>query len=167
MPKNKQSKSLGSLENFATRTDTHIETGPRPSETPHFESEADRITALEKRVATLELLLNDVMHQLDTPDTQPKSKVNGKPKGNGKPKAQKSKPPTPKPKKDTPKKTPPSEILTALLKQKPHSRSEIEAATGMDTEAVRKCVIWMTNQDFIEKTTDKDGDGNSRWSLKQ
>ena len=153
MPKTKQSKSLGSLDNFAT--------------TPHFEPDADRITALEKRVATLELLLNDVMHQLDKPDTQPKSKQNGKPKENGKPKAQKSKPPTPKPKKDTPKKTPPSEILPALLKQKPHSRAEMEAETGMDTEAIRKCVIWMTKQDLIEKTTDKDGDGNSRWSLKE
>ena len=80
---------------------------------------------------------------------------------------QKSKPPTPEPKKEKPKKTPPSEIITALLKQKPHSRAEMEAETGMDTEAVTKCVTWMKKQDFIEKTTDKDGDGNSRWSLQE
>ena len=147
MPKTTQSKTLGSLENFAA--------------SPPPETETDRITSLEKRVSTLEGLLNDVMHQLDKPNTQPKSKMNGKPK------AQKSKPPTPKPKKDTPKKTAPSEILTALLKQKPHSRAEMEAETGLDTEAIRKCVIWMTKQDLIEKTTDKDGDGNSRWSLKE
>ena len=153
MTKTKQSRSLGSLQNFAT--------------TPQFESDTERITALEQRVATLEGLLNDVMHQLDEPDTQPKSKLNGKPKGNGNPKVQKSKPPTPEPKKEKPKKTPPSEILTSLLKQKPHSRSEIEAATGIDTEAVRKCVRWMTNQDLIEKTVEKDDDDNSRWSLKQ
>ena len=158
MPKTTQSKSLGSLENFAT--------------TPHFESDTERITALEQRVATLEGLLNDVMHQLDKPNTQPKSKLNG----NGKPKVQDKE--TNKNKKQakaekaaalkrSPKRTPPSEILTALLKQKPHSRAEMEAETGMDTEAIRKCVIWMTKQDLIEKTTDKDGDGNSRWSLKE
>jgi cell division protein FtsN len=153
MPKTKQSKSLGSLDNFAT--------------TPHFESDTERITALEKRVATLEGLLNDVMHQLDNPDTQPKSKVNGKPKGNEKPKVQKSKTPTPKPKKAKPKKTPPSEIITALLKKNPHSRAEIESGTKMDTEAISKCITWMKKQDLIEKTTDKDGDGNSRWGLKE
>ena len=153
MPKTNQSKSLGSLSNFTS--------------TPQLDPDPDRITALEKRVATLELLLNDVMHQLDQPETQLKSKLNGKPKGNGKPKAQKSKPPTPEPKKEKPKKTPPSEILTALLKQKPHSRAEMEAETGMDTEAIRKCVTWMKKQYLIEKTTDKDGDGNSRWSLKE
>ena len=147
MTKTKQSKSLGSLQNFAT--------------TPQFESDTERITALEKRVATLELLLNDVMHQLDKPDRQPKAKTNGKPK------AQKSKTPTPKPKNAKPKKTPPSEIITALLKQKPHSRAEIETATGMDTEAISKCITWMKKQDFIEKTTEKDDDGNSLWRLTQ
>ena len=119
--------------------------------------------ALEQRVATLEGLLNNVMHQLDKPDTQPKSKLNG----NGKPKAQKLKGATPKPKNAKTKKAPPSEIITALLKQKPHSRAEMEASTGMDTEVIRKCVTWMTKQDLIEKTTEKDDDGNSRWSLKE
>ena len=110
MPKTTQSKTLGSLENFAA--------------SPPPETETDRITSLEKRVSTLEGLLNDVMHQLDKPNTQPKSKRNGDRK------AQKFKPPTPKPKKAKPNKTPPSEIITALLKQNPHSRAEIEAATG-------------------------------------
>ena len=164
MPKNKQSKSLGSLQNFATRTDPHIETGPRPSETPHFESDAERITALEKRVATLELLLNDVIHQLDKPDRQPKSKVNGNGKPNKNRKQAKAEKAAALKK---PKPIPPSEILTALLKQKPHSRAEMEAATGMDTEQITKCVTWMKKQDLIEKTTDKDADNNSRWRLKQ
>ena len=136
MPKTTQSKTLGSLENLAA--------------SPPPETETDRITALEKRVSTLEGLLNDVMHQLDKPNTQPKSKMNGKPK------AQKSKPPTPKPKKAKPKKIAPSEIIKALLKHKPQSRSEMEAETGLDTEAVKKCVTWMSKKDFIEKTTDKD-----------
>ena len=147
MPKTTQSKTLGSLENFAA--------------SPPPETETDRITSLEKRVSTLEGLLNDVMHQLDKPNTQPKSKMNGKPK------AQKSKPPTPKPKKAKPKKIAPSEIIKALLKHKPQSRSEMEAETGLDTEAVKKCVTWMSKKDFIEKTTEKDDDGNSRWQLKQ
>ena len=147
MPKTTQSKTLGSLENFAA--------------SPPPETETDRITSLEKRVSTLEGLLNDVMHQLDKPNTPPKSKMNGKLK------AQKSKPPTPKPKKAKPKKIAPSEIIKALLKHKPQSRSEIEAETGLDTEAVKKCVTWMSKKDFIEKTTEKDDDGNSRWQLKQ
>ena len=66
-----------------------------------------------------------------------------------------------------PKRTPPSEIITALLKLKPHSRVEMEAQTGMDTEAIKKCINWMKKQDLIEKTTNKDRDGNSRWSLKE
>ena len=153
MPKTNQSKTLGNLNDFTT--------------TPQFDPDTDRITALEKRVATLEHLLNDIMHQLDKPDTQPKSKLNRKPKGNREPRGQKSKTPTPNPKKAKTKKTPPSEIITALLKNKPHSRAEMEAETGMDTEAVTKCVTWMKKQDLIEKTTDKDRDGNSRWSLKE
>ena len=148
MPKTTQSKTLGSLENFAA--------------SPPPETETDRITSLEKRVSTLEGLLNDVMHQLDKPNTQPKSKMNGKPKD-----TQKSKPPTPKPKKAKPKKIAPSEIIKALLKHKPQSRSEMEAETGLDTEAVKKCVTWMSKKDFIEKTTEKDDDGNSRWQLKE
>ena len=149
MPKTNQPKTIGNLNDFAT--------------TPQSDPDTDRITALEKRVETLEMLVNDMMHQLDKSDTQPKSKLNG----NGKPKVQKSKTPTPKPKKAKPKKTPPSEILTALLKKKPHSRAEMESETGMDTEAVTKCVTWMKKQDLIEKTTDTDRDGNSQWSLKE
>ena len=154
MPKNTQSKSLRNIDNFAT--------------TPQYDPDADRITALEKRVATLELLLNDVMHQLDKPDLQPKSKLNGKPNGNGKPNKNRKQAKAEKASalKRSPTPTPPSEILTALLKQKPHSRAEIKAETGMDTEAVSKCITWMKKQDLIEKTTDKDGDGNSRWGLK-
>ena len=36
----------------------------------------------------------------------------------------------------------------------------MEAETGLDTEAVKKCVTWMSKKDFIEKTTEKDDDGN-------
>ena len=149
MSKHNQTKSLGSLTDF--------QSAPQP--TP--ETTDERIDRLERRILQVETLLNDVMHQLDKPNTQPKSKMNGKPK------AQKSKPPTPKPKKAKPKKIAPSEIIKALLKHKPQSRSEMEAETGLDTEAVKKCVTWMSKKDFIEKTKDKDSEGNSRWSLKE
>ena len=65
MPKTNQPKKIGSLNDFTT--------------TPQFDPDTDRITALEKRVSTLEMLLNDVMHQLDKPDHQPKTKRNEKP----------------------------------------------------------------------------------------
>ena len=148
MAKHNQRNTLGSLTNF--------QSAPEP--TP--ETTDERIHRLERRILQVETLLNDVMHQLDKPNTQPKSKMNGKPK------AQKSKPPTPKPKKAQPKKIAPSEIIKALLKHKPQSRSEMEAETGLDTEAVKKCVTWMSKKDFIEKTTEKDEDGNSRWQRK-
>ena len=154
MTKQRQSAALGSVNDFTS--------------TPPM-TDTERITALEKRVATLEDLLNDVMHQLDQPNTQPKSKQNGKPKVQNKnpnknrkqAKAEKAS------SLKKPKPTPPSEIITALLKQKPHSRAKIGSETGMDTEAVTKCVTWMKKQDLIKKTTDKDGDGNTRWSLKE
>ena len=149
MTKHNQTKSLGPLTNFQSAPE------PKPETTD------ERIDRLERRLLQVETLLNDVMHQLDKPHTQPKSKMNGKPKD-----TQKSKPPAPKPKKAQPKKIAPSEIIKALLKHKPQSRSEMEAETGLDTEAVKKCVTWMSKKDFIEKTTEKDEDGNSRWQRK-
>lgn len=58
MPKQ---RSLGTLSDLVTTPET-------PPETP----ESHRISELEKRVATLEMLLNDVMHQLDRPQNTPK-----------------------------------------------------------------------------------------------
>ena len=57
MSKHRQSKALGSVASFVS--------SDHPQETP-LPPEA-RIDALEKRVATLETLLNDVMIQLDKP----------------------------------------------------------------------------------------------------
>ena len=148
MAKHNQTKSLGPLTDF--------QSAPEP--TP--ETTDERLDRLERKLLQVETLLNDVMHQLDKPHTQSKSKMNEKPK------AQKSKPPAPKPKKAQPKKIAPSEIIKALLKHKPQSRSEMEAETGLDTESVKKCVTWMLKKDFIEKTTEKDEDGNSRWQRK-
>lgn len=55
MTKHRQTASLGHLNNYTT-----------DPETPATSTEAE-IEALKKRVGTLELLLNDVMHQLDKP----------------------------------------------------------------------------------------------------
>lgn len=103
--------------------------------------ETDRITALEKRLTTVELLLNDVMHQLDKPSNKPPRKATYQ---------KKKQSPPPVPKKDKPKPTPPSEIVAALLKEKPLTQSEIESATGMETEALKKCIGYMERKNLIE-----------------
>lgn len=59
MPKHNQTKSLGSITDFLSA----------PQSDPR--SESDRIAALERRVSTLEVLLNDVMMQLDQPQQNP------------------------------------------------------------------------------------------------
>ena len=82
MPKHNQSATIGPITDFVSP----------PSPVP----ESERITALENRVSTLETLLNDVMHQLDTPGTQPKSKINGRSPSQAKPKTVKLKQVTPK-----------------------------------------------------------------------
>ena len=113
-------------------------------------SDTHRITALENRIATLEMLINDVMHAIDKPDTQPKSKTKSR-----SPSGQKKRKDTPKKKKDKPKPTPPSEIVASLLKEKSLTQDEIESATSMDTEAVSKCLRWMKQKCFIEKQPDR------------
>ena len=72
MPKHNQSARLGDLTDFAA--------------VPPSDPDA-RTTALERRVTTLEALLNDVMQQLDRPYKQldpphrePRTRGNGKPK---------------------------------------------------------------------------------------
>ena len=68
MPKHKQTASLGNLSNYTT-----------PSEQPPLDTEAE-ITALKKRVYTLEFPLNDVMHQLDkATQARPRPKQQPKP----------------------------------------------------------------------------------------
>ena len=87
MTKHNQTKSLGPLTNFQSAPE------PKPETTD------ERIDRLERRLLQVETLLNDVMHQLDTPGTQPKSKINGKPssiKPKPKPKTVKLKQVTPK-----------------------------------------------------------------------
>ena len=84
MTKHNQTKSLGPLTNFQSAPE------PKPETTD------ERIDRLERRLLQVETLLNDVMHQLDTPGTQPKSKINGRSPSQAKPKTVKLKQVTPK-----------------------------------------------------------------------
>ena len=102
-------RSIGTLSDVA---------GNRATDPDAPQTERQRIEALEKRVTTLELLLNDVMHHLDTPKktetktsaSTPQRKTKTTPKQNSKPKSnpkqkttpkQKTKPKSPKQKQKT------------------------------------------------------------------
>ena len=79
-------RSIGTLADVA---------GSRATDPDEPQNESQRITALEKRVSTLELLLNDVMHQLDAPKktetktsaSTPQRKTKNTPKQPSKPKS--------------------------------------------------------------------------------
>ena len=74
MTKHRQSKSLGNIETYITPE--------TESESPRvLLSDVERIEVLERRVRTLEVLLNDVMLQLDKPfkDEQTPAKAKEKP----------------------------------------------------------------------------------------
>lgn len=64
------------------------------------------------------------------------------------------------------KKRPLFERLTDIFAEGPKSRAEVETITGLDEDAIKKCVNWMRLQNIITKdASDKDLDGNSRWCL--
>ena len=58
VPKHKQTASLGNLSNYVSTPE---------SSAPEQETVYDRVDRLERRLATVEMLLNDVMIQLDKP----------------------------------------------------------------------------------------------------
>jgi len=95
-------RSLGRLSDVA---------GSRVIDPDAPESENERITALERRVSTLELLLNDVMHQLDKPSqtSTPTKTSASTPQRKNKPKPQQPSPQRknkPSPEKKQPQKQP-------------------------------------------------------------
>ena len=105
-------RSLGNLADVAgSRT-------PEPTEHP----DPDRITELERRVATVEGLLADVMQQLDRPYRDGHSKQNGHSQQNGTPKQAK------------PKRTPPKPAASPGDQPPPISAEQKQA----DKEAVHK-----------------------------
>ena len=152
MPKHNQSATIGSITNFISN----------PSPLP----EPDRITALETRVSTLESLLNDVMQQLDKPyrDQEPHKSAKHDLRNQSKRKTPKTKDTTPIPKT---RKTPPSAIILKTLKNNPQSRIEIETNSTLSLDAINKCFGYLLKKNLIEKTNDKDDDGNSKWRLIQ
>ena len=91
-------KSLGTMSDVAA---------PAP---PVLDSDT-RIEALERRVATLEALLNDVMQQLDRPFRDQHSKQNG----------------TPKQAKPKPKHTPPKQAVSPADQPPPISEEQKQA----------------------------------------
>ena len=80
MTKHRQTRSLGNLSNYAA--------SPKPNpaiETP--DTLTEKIESLERRISTLEMILNDVMIQLDKPSKNEnqfasKQKPNGKHQSN-------------------------------------------------------------------------------------
>ena len=150
MPKHNQSRSLGSLTDFQTA----------PQTTP--ETTNERFDRLEHRLLQAETLLNDVMQQLDKPFRDQSFK--GERKNNN----DKAKPPQiTRPKRPTKpeKKSKPSEKIIALLEHSPQSRAEIERSTGFTEKSVINCIKYMIQNRIIEKTKEKDPNGNSRWTL--
>ena len=109
-----------------------------------------RIGNLERSVLLILAEISDINARLDQAAAQPKSKA----KSNGKSKA---------------KPTPPSELVTELLKAKgAMSRAEMQQHLDLDDEAIKKCLGWMRkNQLAVKHDTEKDADGNSRWFLCQ
>ncbi|MYA99282.1 hypothetical protein F4X90_06340 [Candidatus Poribacteria bacterium] len=104
MSKHKQTKSLGNLGNFTT-----------PPEQKPMSVEAE-ITALKDRVSTLEMLLNDVMHQLDKPTKHEPKRHHSNQK--------EAKPPPPKQKQ-----------ASTQTKEEPKTNEKIERAQAASAQA--------------------------------
>ena len=116
-----------------------------------------RISNIEKTLILCLSEIADLNERLDRP-AQPKPKP--KPKPNGKEKAKATEKAIAKP-------TPPSELITALLKANgPMSRAEMQEHLPLDEEQIKKCLNWMYSNNFTRKhDTEKDVAGNSRWIL--
>ena len=135
-------RSLGTLADVA---------GSRRTDPDAPATESERITALEKRVATLEGLLNDVMHQLNHPkETQTKTSASTpqretKPKQQSKPKSK----PQPKPKQpwDDPERL--AEIsaladrILAETRLASLTKAETVARFGVDSKLAGQTLAWL------------------------
>ena len=138
--KTKQSKALGHLNDFTVP--------PTPD---------DRINALEKRVATLEGLVNDILQQLDRVSTQPREKV--------KPPPRTSKSPARSPKPPTSAEMPEgvtAEILAAVEKAvtetQGQQRSAIADALSMDQKLCGRALSFLCTQKKLLMQTEVDGE---------
>lgn len=138
--KTKQSRTLGHLNDFTVP--------PTPD---------DRMSALEKRVATLEMLVNDILQQLDRVSTQPREKV--------KPPPRKSKPLARSPKQQTRAEMPAgvtAEILAAVEKAvtetQGQQRSAIADALSMDQKLCGRALSFLCTQKKLLMQTEVDGE---------
>ena len=148
MPKHKQTDSLGKLTNYTTSP-----------EQPPISAEAE-IEALKKRVATLELLLNDVMHQLDKPTKQaPKRKQT------------QQKPPKAKQK---PEQEPPKEVtdgadaMLEAVRENPNSlRSELADILGIPPKLAGQQLHFLLGKHKIKMSKrEEDGEIRTRFNIK-
>ena len=146
--KTKQSASLGKLTDFTVP--------PTPDE---------RITALEKRVATLEALLAETMIALDGVNSQPREKVKPSPRG--------SKPPARAQAKKNASQSNPTpgvaipegvttEILSAVEKAvtetQGQQRSAIADALSMDPKLCGRALSFLCTQKKLLMQTEVDGE---------
>jgi len=143
-------RSLGRLSDIA---------GSRVIDPDEPESENERITALERRVSTLELLLNDVMHQLDKPSqtSAPPKKSASTPQRKNKPKPQQQPPKRknkPSPEKKQPQKQPwddpqrlaeISELADRILAANIETltKAEVVSHFDVDTKLAGQTLAWM------------------------
>ena len=114
-------------------------------------SDTERITQLERRVATLEILLNDVMHHLDNPS---KSKPKANSKKAGKKIAHPSQPKSLRSEETLPKGFPNKEKSAALLKlisaNPDRTRGELAALSGNSKNLTRKILHSLSELGLIK-----------------
>ena len=155
--KTKQSKALGKLTDFTVP--------PTPDE---------RITSLEKRVATLEGLLAETMIALDGVNSQPREKVRPSPRHSKPPARAQTKKNASQSKTTSGVAIPEgvtTEILSAVeaaVNDKPgQQRSAIAKAIALDAKVCGRALSHLCNIKRLRMTTQNDADGKKRtlfWS---
>ena len=159
MPKHNQTARLGDLTDFAA--------------SPPALDPDTRITVLERRVATLEGLLNDVMQQLDRPFRE-QPRTNGKPK-QAKPPARAQAKKNASQSKTTPGVAIPEGVTTeilsaveaAVIDTPGQQRSAIAKAIALDAKVCGRALSHLCNIKHLRMTTQNDADGKKRtlfWS---
>lgn len=170
-------RSLGRLSDIA---------GSRVIDPDEPESENERITALERRVSTLELLLNDVMHQLDKPSqtSAPPKTSASTPQQKNKPKPQQTPPQRknkPSPEKKKPQKQPwddpqrlaeISQLADRILAANIEALTKAETVDRFDvnTKLAGQTLAWMVMKGKMKMETPKptkdDPDPKNIFSIK-
>lgn len=167
-------RSLGTLSEMA---------GDRVKAPDRPESDTERIIALERRVATLELLLNDVMHHLDT---QTQTHTPGKPAAstpkpqkpkkqhNPKPPKQKKKQKQPQPWDDPHRRAEISQLADRILAETPMdslTKAEVVSRFAVNTKLAGQTLAWMVKKGKMSMRsghpTEDDSDPQKIFSIKR